>query len=183
MQEYRHFASPAAVADWVALHYTEGQLQALCVNDMLDSPLLDYKGGSYRDMNTHLRMGVENLHSPYDISGLQKLLKGYQLPEGVETHRFVCWKEWLKLFWNTRHNRVYTYPSFLSTTLLKDYYSMDEIKKGRIVITILAPCGSTGTYLPEVNEEAPEFEILFPHHTSLRRISFSKYQIVNNLGD
>lgn len=61
MQEFRHLALPDEVADWVALHYTEGQLQALGVNDTLDSPLLDYKGGNYRDINTYLRMGVEDL--------------------------------------------------------------------------------------------------------------------------
>ncbi len=40
MQEFRRFASPNEVADWVALHYTEGQLHDERYSELLIEQLL-----------------------------------------------------------------------------------------------------------------------------------------------
>ena len=75
---------------------------------------------------------------------------------------------------------IWSYPAILSTTLLKGYYSMDEIKKHRIAVEIKIPRGANGTYISEVNPNLPEYEFLLPHHTKIKRESLKSFAVVLN---
>lgn len=55
---------------------------------------------------------------------------------------------------------------------------MEDIKRSRLVIKIRIPKGTFGTYLPEVNPKAPEFEILLPHHLKLKRIKWNTFEVI-----
>ncbi|MBQ9842001.1 MAG: hypothetical protein IJO42_02705 [Clostridia bacterium] len=178
--QYRAFVSLEEVAQWVAQCYTPKELMELSALINSDTPLADYKGGLYRVMNQYLRLHCETYQSDYDIVGLQKFLLSKRLCESVAAFRFVCVKELWALWWNTRFGKEYEYPSFLSTTLLKNHYSMNDIKKSRIAIAIYMPQGTCGTYLPEVNSDKPEFEILLPYRLKIRRLSWNKYEIISN---
>ena len=123
-------------------------------------------------------MGFPNSNDPIDLPSLQNLLHSHLIPENLVVYRFVDWREFAILLWNTRLGQCYTYPGFLSTTLLKDHYNMEEIKRGRTIIELHVPEGCPGAYLPEVVTYNPEFEILFPHSCSIRRIRWRKYEIV-----
>ena len=178
MTNHRIFHTPSEIEDWVNQHYTSQELQELTMQNNLDSPLAWYKGNGFKCMNYTIRMGFPNSTDPIDLPALQSLLHEHHIPENLVVYRFVDWREFLILLWNTRFGRHYSYPGFLSTTLLKDHYNMEDIKAGRTIIELYVPADCPGTYLPEVVKENPEFEILFPHHCSIRRISWRKYEIV-----
>lgn len=180
MQNYRLFSSPKEVNEWIELNYTKDELEKLQVKKHLDSPLADYKGNAYSIMNEYIRHQWEDKQSDYDIIGLQNLLLSRVLCESIMVFRFVSVKELFLLFINTLFGKEYEYPAFLSTTLLKDYYAMDYIRKGRIAIKIYIPQGTKGTYIPEVNSELPEYEMLFPYRLKLKRISWNVYEIVGD---
>ena len=55
---------------------------------------------------------------------------------------------------------------------------MDDIKWGRLSIQIYIPKGTHGVYLPEVNCNAKEFEILISPGQKLKRISCNKYALI-----
>lgn len=150
------------------------------MKDNIDSPLADYKGSGYRRMNQIVRMGYPDNQDIFDIPALQSLMTKYHIPENIVVYRFVDIKELLILQFKTAFGRIYEYPQFLSTTLLKNEYSMDYIKKGRIVIEFQVEKGCHGAYLTEVVDENPEFEILFPHHTPVKRVGWKKYAVFNS---
>ena len=178
MTNHRIFRTPFEVEDWVNQHYTAPELQELTMQNDLDAPLAYYKGSAYKCMNQIIRKGYPENTDLFDLPGLQSLLHKHRIPENLVVYRFVDWREFLILLWNTRFRKTYSYPGFLSTTLLKDHYSMDAIKNGRTIIELYVPAGCPGTYLPEVVKEHPEFEILFPHSCSIRRIGWKKYEII-----
>ena len=178
MKNYRTFHTPFEVEAWVSQHYTQAELDELNMRNDLDSPLAYYKGSAYKYMNQIIRKGYPDNTDLFDLPGLQCLLHKYRIPEDLVTYRFVDWMELAVLAWNTRLGNHYSYPGFLSTTLLKDHYSMEEIKHGRTIIELHVPKGCPGAYLPEVVTYNPEFEILFPHSCSIRRIGWRKYEIV-----
>lgn len=174
---FREFHVPEDVRQWVSLHYSAEQLAIVTVGIGVDSPLADYKGGFFRIMNEYLRAGATKSED-YDIVGLQTMLLGCNLPDDIVVYRYVSLKEWLTIRFCTLRGATYTCPTFFSTTLLKKYYSMLDIKYGRLPIKILAPRGTPGTYLSEVNLEMAEYEILFAHHCSLKRNGFMSYIMI-----
>ena len=60
---------------------------------------------------------------------------------------------------------------------MKEQYAMNDIKVGRLAITVLIPKGTHGVYVPEVNMSMPEYEILLPSHLFLGRIKWNVYEI------
>lgn len=177
LNSYRCFSSPDEVNKWVENSYTSQQLDLLDIKNNIDSPLTDYKGSSYTWMNKYIRLGYEKKQKDYDIIGLKAFLCSFSLPEAISVTRFVDLCEYWKLLWNTRCKKKYSYPGFLSTTLLPEHYRMENIKRCRLQIKILVPHGTLGAYLPEVNQYNPEFEILFPYRTILQRIKLGIYII------
>lgn len=177
MIEYKAFSTPKEVTQWVSSSYSPTQLSKLDVKNNLGSPLSDYKGNAYRIMNQYLRDGY-TICNDYDIDGLQAILLSCSLPDSIVTYRYVSKRDWLKIYLGTMFGKIYQNPIFLSTTLLKKYYSMEEIKVRRICIKIYVPMGAPGTYIPEVNPNSPEFEVLFAHHSKLKRNGFKGYHII-----
>ena len=177
MREYKMFSKPKDVELWVNSNYTESELKRLSVSNNIDTPLADYKGGGYRLMNGYLRIHEEDKQNDFDIQGLQEFLLSKTIGEPIVVFRFVDIKELGMLWWNTRFGKTFKYSAFLSTTMLKDHYSMENIRKNRFLITINVPQGTNGTYLPEVNSKMPEYEILLPYHTKLKRIGFMTFEV------
>ncbi len=178
MSEYREFSVPEDVAEWVEKHYSKSELDQFDINLNLDSTLAWYKGNAYRYINECVRRRLENQQEDFDIVGLNRLLCSKKVPESIVVYRYVCLKEWWILFKGTMNRKKFAYPSFLSTTMLKTHYSMEEIKKKRFAVKIFIPQGTPGTYLPEVNPKMPEYEILMPYRLSLKKISWNTYEIV-----
>lgn len=166
MEKYHRFSNPKEVDVWVQRHYTQKELNELGENKIF--ALLFYKGDGYRYMNNCVRAGTIDETDVVDINSLQQLLLSKQIQESIEVYRFVDFKELNILLHNTSKKQVYEYPSFLSTTLLLKHYSMEKIKKGKFSIAIRIPQGTHGTYLPEINDNSPEYEVLLPHHLKLR---------------
>ncbi len=175
--EYREFSSPEEVYNWVNASYSPEQLYEFdCVNNQ-DTVVGDYKGGYYKYMNAYINlMGIEK-YDDYGTKNLQAALMRCSVPENIVVTRFVPVKEWLMLLRQTRRNKVHEYKCFLSTTLLKNNYSLDEIKHHRIPIKIYVAKGIPGMCIPEVNPEAPEFELLFPCKTKIKRVGLISFMI------
>ena len=177
MEDYKEFKTPQEVEEWVAKHYTKDELWEFDCLRNEKSPVGDYKGGLYNHMNRCLWLvGIEE-YNEYSAQDLQKALMQHTIPEGITVTRFVSLKEWLALVKNTMFHKEYVYRSFLSTTLLRDHYSMDNIKRGRLAIRIYVPAGTNGMYLPEVNPASPEFEILLPCNMKLKRTGLFSFVI------
>lgn len=177
LKEYRVFNMPEEVAEWTNSHYTVQELKSLVIKNNLDTPLADYKGSGYHGMNEYIRLGYIENQDVFDIKGLQSFLCSKKLKDSIQVCRFIDIKELVILLWNTRKNKVYEYPGFLSTTLLKHHYSMPYIREKRVAISIMIPKGTHGTYIAEVNPKLPEYEILLPYHTKLKRIGFMTYEV------
>ena len=181
MLDYRIFRSPSDVDQWVSQIYSEQQLKELSIHNDMDSPLSLYKGNGHKAINYWIRKKLSKYLVQYRIPELNQMLCKYSIPENLTVFRFVDWKEFLILHWNTLFGRSYAYPGFLSTTLLKDYYSMENIRNGRLVIEFQVDKGCSGVYLPEVVKENPEYEILFPHHCIIKRTGWAKYAITRHV--
>ena len=173
---YRSFSSPKEVEEWVNRTYSKQELQDLTREYNPESPLFDYKGNAYRVINAMLRRGYMESQD-YNISSLQAVLKSKSIPENILVYRYVSMQELLTLHWYTICDKEYLYPSFLSTTLLKDFYSMDSIKRCRFAIKLLVMKGSHGTYIPEINPDLPEYEILFPFHVKLKHLHWNLFLV------
>lgn len=182
MSIFHRFSTPEEVQKWVQQYYTYEELKELeeleRVQDTRISALLFYKGNGYRRMNYCVRNGITDTNGIVDVNSLQQLLLSKRIKESIEVYRFIDFKELMLLLRNTLRKHMFEYPSFLSTTLLQEYYSMGDIKRGKILITIRIPEGTSGTYLPEINPDRPEYEILLPHHLKLRRINWNTYEII-----
>ena len=174
---YKALSTPEEVTQWVSSSYSPTQLSKLDVKNHLNSPLADYKGNFSHIINKYLRAGYIKCKE-YDIEGLQAILLSCSLPENIITYRFISLREWIKIRLGTFLGEVYEIPIFLSTTLLKKHYSMDDKKLGRICIKIYVQRGTHGTFIPEVNPQNPEFEVLFAHHSKLKRKGFSGYIMI-----
>lgn len=172
---FKQFHIPADVSKWVAYYSNENSCPA-SIDWYRDSPLAEYKGGGYRAMNECLRTGKISCERD-NIEGLQMHLLKCPLPESITVHRFVSWCELLTIYINTCFRREYVHPCFLSTTMLKEYYSMESIKANRIVIRINIVKGTCGICLPEVNPAKPEYEVLLAHHCKLKRRKLFEYTI------
>lgn len=178
MSDYKKFATPRDVDEWVRENYTEEQLRSLDVKTNPTSPLYDYKNSGYKKINELVRKGYANNKDLFDIPAIQEFLTKCVIPEDVRVYRFVSLKELIILEIKTIFGKDYQYPTFLSTTLLKGYYAMSEIRKNKIAIEILADKSARGTYIPEVNPQYPEFEVLFAHSCSLVRDGFRRYRLL-----
>lgn len=62
---------------------------------------------------------------------------------------------------------------------MQKHYSMEKIRKGKISIAIRKSQGTPGTYLPETNDNSPEYEVLLPCHFKLKRVNCHTFEIVN----
>lgn len=177
MEIYKNFSNSQEVREWVLDNYSCAELDEVDVTKNKDTPLYDYKGGFYRIMNEYLRGGFEEEQTEYDIKGLQTFLKSRWITENIEVYRYVGIGEFLSLIKGTRRRQLYEYPCFLSTTMLKNEFSMQEIKEHRLCIRIRIPNGTEGTYIQEVNPYMPEYEILIPYRKKLKRINLFTYEI------
>lgn len=175
--DFRVFNTPQDVKNWIQYNYSIDRIEQLTTMLHSDTALSEYKGGFYKVMNRYLRYGVFNPED-YDIVGLQKMLSNCSLPESIVTHRFVSILELVKLYTHTIFGRVFQYPTFLSTTLLDKDYSMQEIKAGRVKIRFFAPKGTPGTFLPEIKENRPEFEVLFAYGLKIKCVGLLDFSIV-----
>ena len=180
MDSCRIFQTPKEINDWICFSYTKQELLETDVKHTNIQALAEYKGGLYRVMNEYLRMGIENIQQEYDIQDLQLFLQSRTIQESIIAYRFISIKEWCWLLWKTCCHKKTVYPAFLSTTLLKEYYSMDEIKRNRFVVEIKIPKGANGTYICEVNPNLPEYKVLLPHHTRMKRVGFKSFEVVLN---
>lgn len=174
MAQFRIFQMPEDVSNWASIHFSASQMSDFDVKKHIDSGLADYKGGYYKIINLYLRAGSEKCNG-YDVEGLQNQLLKCKLPDNITAYRYVCIREWISIRCKTLWNKTYIYPTFLSTTLLPKYYGMPEIKWGRVKLKILLPRGTRGMYIPEVNPNMPEFEVLLPHHTHIKSRGFCSY--------
>ncbi|GEM_PF-1597964 len=170
----KEFYSPEEVDAWAVSCYSEEYVKKYSYFNS-NSPLNDYKGALYKNMNASLMQGVTKRTT---VKGLQDMLLSDSLPNSIVTYRFVSLKELLHIFVGTIFDRIYTVPIFWSTTLLKEDYAMGDIKNGRFLITILAPEGSHGRYVPEVNPDRREYEVLFAHNIKLKKLSPLSYCII-----
>lgn len=177
LERFRIFNIPEEVTEWTNVHYTDQELKSLDIKNNLNTPLADYKGNGYRGMNEYIRLGCINDQDVFDIKGLQSFLSSKKLKDSIQVYRFVDVRELMILLWNTRRDKVYEYPGFLSTTLLKLYYGMSYIRERRVAIAIRIPKGTHGTYIAEVNPKLPEYEILLPYHTKLKRIGLMTFEV------
>ena len=173
-KEYRKFSTPEEVEAWVKKHYTEDELRECNALENVESTLAFYKGVGYRYLNKCVRGGKDELKDMFDIESLQQQLLSKNIKDDIVVYRFVDKRELDILLRNTSRKRIFEYEGFLSTTLLREYYSMEDIRSMRIPIEIRIPKGTHGTYLPEVNPDRPEYEILLPYHLKIKRISWWK---------
>lgn len=176
---YIIFKTALEVQEWVEKYYTAEELSLLDVNGKADLSLVFYKGNFSRAYNIALRTEKADTEFCKNIQMLQELLCKYEIPTDITTYRFVSWKELKALDRGTRFCKTYEYKSFLSTTLLKDKYAMYDICRNRFSIMIQVPRGTKGAYLPEVNKNRPEYEVLFPYGMRLKKIGYCEYRIVN----
>lgn len=176
---YMIFKTALEVEEWVEKYYTAEELSILDINGKADFSLVLYKGNFSEKFNRALRDEKTDTEFCNAIETLQELLCKYKIPSDIITYRFISWKELQALNKGTRFGKVYEYKSFLSTTLLKDKYAMHDKCWKRIPIMIQVPKGIKGAYLPEVNKNRPEYEILFPYGMRLKKIGYYEYKILN----
>ena len=178
-QVFYRFSTPESVDEWVKIHYTQEEINRINIEFQdSESALSEYKGNYSKVINYYVRKELENNQNTYNIAELQAFLFSRIIEDNIEVYRFVSLAELFALWKNTIRGKIYTYPNFLSTTMLKKYYSMMEIKYCRLPIIIRIRKGTPGTYIPEVNVEMPEFEILIPYRSKLKRINLTTYEIV-----
>lgn len=173
---YKKFKTPSEVEAWVKENYKEEELEKVSVlpYNPNKKALNSYKGSGHKTINTLLWRDK----SDEIVEELTKLIEGYVIPQDIVVTRFVDLKEWWALLKGTVQGKTYEYKGFLSTTMLKKHFGMDYIKWGRLSIQIYIPKCTHGTYLPEVNCNAKEFEILISPGQKLKRISCNKYAII-----
>ena len=178
-QDFYRFTTLESVSDWLKLHYTQEDLVNIA-NEVQDdeSALSEYKGNYSRVINNYVRNGQENNQTEYGIMKMQEFLISRTIDDDIEVHRFVSMAELFELWKNTIKGRVYKYPCFLSTTMLKENYSMMEKRRCRVAISIRIRKGTFGTYIPEINSELPEFEILMPYRLKIKKINLITYEII-----
>jgi len=181
LQNFKELHTPEEVDAWVSKSYSDTQLKYFDLNKQpLLSPLSLYTGSISNRINTSLRKGA--LCDGFShFEGLKFDLCQNTLPESITTWRYVTLQEMLSLWWATVFGRVYVNPAFVSTTLLRDFFSSQACSNG-IVIRINAPKGTPGMYITELNNAAiAEYEVLFAHHLSFKRTGKLTYEIIPGL--
>ena len=103
----------------------------------------------------------------------------YQIPDSIHVTRFVSIQEWIVWFFWTIGKKEYIHRGFVSTTLIKDLFSSEEIKRGKVIIGINIPKGTKGILVPEISERNPEYEILLPYYTKFKRVSWNEYKVAD----
>ncbi len=180
LKKYRKFNNPKEVYEWVNKNYTKEQLDAFDMNVDIDCPVSFIKGDSWK-INKVIRVAglkrAEEYFKDFHLLELQRQLLECLIPEDIVVSRYISLKEWLNLLKWTSRGKNYLKPDFFSTTLLKDDYSMEDIKKRRLCVDIYVPKGTKGTFLPEVNPQSPEFEILMPCNRIIKRLGFFKFLV------
>lgn len=181
MQKFKEFHTPEEVDTWVSQSYSDAQLEYYDLNKQpLLSPLSLYTGSISKNINSFLRNGALS-DSFSHFEGLQFDLCQNSLPESITTWRFVTPQEMLSLWWKTAFGRIYVNPTFVSTTLLRDFFS-GQARSSGIVIRINAPKGTPGMYITELNNAAiTEYEVLFAHHLLFKRTGNLTYEIIPEL--
>lgn len=180
MNKYIQIGSQEELNAFINNNYTKKQIKTIAeFASRSDSPLFEYKGGFYRHFNQLLRARLEDQEADYDITGLNAFISSFSVNTDLISYRYVSFKEYITLLRNTLFKRTYEYPCFLSTTLIDNLYSMDDIKYKRLLIKILIPKGTKGIILPEVNPKNPEFELLLPYRLKLQRVAVKMFMIAN----
>lgn len=176
MDGYKLFHDSAEINEWVNQYYTKEEVDIFRIGDNVHIGFVLYKGNGSRSINSSIR---ENRYNPY-VDELQELLYTSEIRDNIQVVRFVDKREQRILHKATRWGKLFCYPGFLSTTMLEKQYAMDEVRSGRVPITIYIPKGTPGAYLPEVNSSLPEYEILLPHGMILKRVKKGSYLVMNS---
>ncbi len=176
LKMYKVFKNPKDVESWVNNHYDDQSLKEVSVLpfDTYKRALNLYKGLGSKKINSLLRKDQSDEY----IEELIQLIGKFEIDENIVVTRFVDFNEWRILVKETMRGKIYKYKGFLSTTMLKKYFAMDDIKRCRIAIQIYIPKGTNGVYLPEVNLDAKEYEILITPGQKIQKVSWNKYLIV-----
>lgn len=181
MDSFKEFSTRESLDAWISANYDYEYINLMKnVYKDFSFPLGDYKGMSFKKYNEVARTGCGSEADKQSVRKIQNFITQYKIPKSIKVYRFVDIKELLLLYTNTIFNRIYTYPQFLSTTLTTEFFGIPTIKDGRFVISIIVPIGTNGIYFPEINPKRPEYEILLPHHTKLKRIGHMEFQIAND---
>lgn len=175
---FKVFSTPSEVEAWVSSQNFIKEYSEL--KEDIWEALLDYKGSLAQKINYSLR---KYGHVPKDLSDIDVLLEwlaAFSIDNNIATYRFISFSEYFILLIGGSRKRGYVIPQLLSTTLLPQYYAMEEIKLFRLCIQIQIPAGTPGTFLPEINRERPEFEILLPKDLRIRCVGLRNFLIVND---
>ncbi len=144
------------------------------------SPLSLYAGSISGKINASLRKGVLS-DSFSHFEGLQYDLCQNTLPESLTVWRYIAFQEMFFLWMATAFGKTYINPAFVSTTLLRNFFS-GQARGNGIVIRIDAPKGTPGMYITELNNAAiAEYEVLFAHHLAFKRTGILTYEIIPEL--
>jgi len=176
MGKYIEIKTEAELEAWINRNYTKTQLDYLkaSVNNV-DSPLFFFVGEGHRRINRELRNNSQQENGDSRIDELQRIVSSFSVSENIITYRYVDKNEYRCFRRKTAFKRTYVYPCFCSTTLIKDLYSIDEIKCNRRVIKIYIPKGTQCVYIPEAVENSPEYELLLPYHTKFKRLDINSF--------
>ncbi len=178
-ESFRSFSTPLEVNDWLTENYTREQLEEFDGLRGDENPIGDYKGAVYKYINECTRFIYKGAIPIPEAAYIQDKLLKMEIPENIRVSRFVDLKEFVMLIRETAFSKSMLYKSFMSTTLLKDYCRIDDIRRERHVfpISIYVPKGTPGMYISDNEPEFPEYEILFPHGLHIERISIKEYLI------
>ncbi len=176
MGKYIEIKTEAELEAWINRNYTKTQLDYLkaSVNNV-DSPLFFFVGEGYRRINRKLRNSPQQENDDFRIDELKRIVSSFSVSENIITYRYVDKNEYRCFRRKTAFKRTYVYPCFCSTTLIKDLYSIDEIKCNRRVIKIYIPKCTQCVYIPEAVENSPEYELLLPYHTKFKRLDINSF--------
>ena len=182
MEKYTKLKTKEDLDNWLKRNYTKEQMDYLQSEaNNPDSSLFFYYGEGYKIYNRYLRDGIENQQEDYDIIGLQKMVCSFSTVENFIAYRYISAKELRFLTQNTRMDKECEYPNFMSTTLLKKLYNVEQIKHNRSLIKIYVPKGSPGMYIPDsLFPNSPEYEFLLPYRIKLKRIGLRSFMVVYN---
>lgn len=181
MQKFKEFYTPEEVDAWAAKSYSNIVLDYFDLNKQPPlSPLSLYAGSMSNRINISLRKGaLSDTFSHFER--LQYDLCQNTLPESITVWRYITFQELFLLWWETAFGKIYVNSAFVSTTLLRNFFS-GQARRNGIVIRIDAPKGSPGMYITELNNAViAEYEFLFAHHLAFKRTGKFTYEIIPEL--
>lgn len=181
MEKYTKLKNKEELDNWLNRNYTKEQMDYLQSEaNNPESSLFFYYGEGYRIYNRYLRKRLENQQKDYDIVGLRKLICSFSTVENLVVYRYINADEFRFLRKSTFMNKECEYPSFMSTTLVKELYNVTDVMHRRILIKIYIPKGSPGMYIPDpLFANSFEYEFLLPYRIKLKRIGYKKFMIVS----